>query len=312
MAEPAQKPQSETPPEISTVTLDYARGKPIPWRLKMWAKIILALLPVPYSFWSAIGIFRHGDIDQKLGNLHKGFKKHLLAFREQTGKSPKNILELGPGDSIGHALSAKASGADGMWLIDAGDFARKDEDHYRDFYAWLQDEEKISFDQKPEKFDRESVLKYTNSHYDTRGLESLLMMPDDHIDLSFSNAVLEHIHRDEFAATMQELFRTHRSGSLSRHLVDLHDHLGGALNSFRFSPKFWESKIVKGAGFYTNRLTMNEMISMAEDAGFKVTTPKIIKWEALPTPRDKMHASFQSTSEDELNVCTFVMVLEKP
>ena len=79
----------------------------------------------------------------------------------------------------------------------------------------------------------------------------------------------------------------------------------------RFSPKFWESRAVRGAGFYTNRLTMQEMIGLAEEAGFRVEIPKIIKWKALEPARGKMNPMFQSKSEAELNVCTFLMVLQK-
>jgi hypothetical protein len=111
---------------------------------------------------------------------------------------------------------------------------------------------------------------------------------------------------------MNELFRIHKPGSFSYHIVDLHDHLGGALNSLRFSEKFWESPVVQNAGFYTNRLSMSEMEDMAKKAGFNVVIQKIIKWKELPTAHAFMNSAFRAKSADELNVCTFVIKMFKP
>jgi len=296
---------------VEIVSAGYARGAGIPWGLKMALKVAFAAMRLPYGLLSGLGIFKHGSLVDDVGKIRKSFDEHMDFYREWCGAVPEYCLELGPGDSVGHALSGMAEGIKGHWFVDVGDFASQDPAHYRAVYDDLCREKKFSFDQQPPAFDRAVILGFANSHYGSEGLHSLANVPNEKISLSYSNAVLEHIRRADFAAYMKELYRVHKPGSMSRHWVDLHDHLGGALNNMRFAPGFWESKAVLRAGFYTNRLTMAEMVKMAEDAGFKVEVPYLNKWPSLPTPRGKMHQSFRGKPEDELNVCTFQMVMTK-
>ncbi len=307
-----ETPEIQKGPTVNVVGQGYACGAPIPWFVKMWLKITLAYFPVPYDIWKKLGMFEHGDVIKQLPNLYNSFDEHIQFYKERMGEAPNYCLELGPGDSVGHALCAAAEGMRGIVLVDAGDFASKDEEHYSSFYNYLRSDKKVSFSKVLLDFDRDSVLEFADGQYLTNGLKDMPQVSDNHIDFSYSHAVFEHIYRDEFGPYMKELFRVQKPGSLARHWVDLHDHLGGALNSMRFSSDFWEGKAVKQAGFYTNRLTMDEMIKLAEDAGFGVEIQRINKWDSLPTPRKSMHKMFQDKSEEELNVCTFLMIMEKP
>ena len=303
MTQAAKVQTQQEAPEIKIIRRGYARGVAIPWQLKMWIKIILSRIPFSYKFLSGLGMFRHGDTSRDLTTLYKSFNDHLTFFKARTGRAPESCLELGPGDSVGHALCAKAKGAKASWLIDVGDFASTDEDHYRQICGDLKLE--------PEAFTRDAILEFTNGQYKTNGLAGFGDIPDGSVEFSFSHAVLEHVRRGEFQDTMNALYRVHKPGSVSRHWVDPHDHLGGALNSFRFSLKFWESHWVQNAGFYTNRLSMAEVVKMAEKAGFYVTIEREHRWESLPTPRESMDASFEHQSDEELNVCTYLMIMEK-
>ncbi len=110
-------------PELKIVRSDYARGVPVPWQIKMALKIFLSKVPLPYSVLSRIGIFRHGDTSRDLKTLYKSFDDHLSFYKEREERVPETCLELGCGDSIGHALCAKAAGVNSMWLLDVDDFA---------------------------------------------------------------------------------------------------------------------------------------------------------------------------------------------
>lgn len=305
----AQVNEENDSPVISQVSEGYAGGVRIVWWAKMAIKITLAHLPLSYKLLSSMGIFRHGDIADNIDNLRSSFDENLDFYKARKGRVPEFGLELGPGDSVGHALCAQAAGMKGLWLVDVGDFATKNQDHYNDVREAIS--KTAPFDYSDD-YSREGVLSATNSHYITNGLKGMTDIPDESLELSFSQAVLEHVYRKDFQNLMNELFRTLKPGGLSRHWVDLHDHLGGALNSFRFAPWFWEIGAVRRAGFYTNRLTMNEMAECARNAGFKVKIEHIVRWASLPTPHDKMHKSFDVKSEEELNVCTFLIVMEKP
>lgn len=290
-------------PQVTVIRTNYARGIRIPWRLKMLIKVGLSPVPLPYKLTAKAGICRHGDLDRSAANVVASFRDHLSACRSV----PTAVLELGPGDSIGHALCFRAAGIGRGYLVDAGDFATRDQLHYKDVADHLD----LKENDRPPSWDRETILSFCNTSYLTGGLASLRSLPDQSVDFSFSHAVLEHIHRDEFSDLMRELFRIHRPGGLSRHWVDLHDHLGGALNSLRFPAWLWESALIRRAGFYTNRLGMDEMVDHARAAGFSIRIEKIKKWEKLPTPRAAMAAPFRSKAEDDLNICTFLIVMEK-
>ncbi len=305
--------ETQTAPEISYVRDDYASGVKIPWFAKMALKVLLAKIPFSYALWVKLGVFRHGDTSKNLRNLHESYERYHNFFIQKFGHAPRNVLELGPGDSAGHALTASIYGAQKSWLVDVGEFATSDEEHYRAYFDYMREHGLIRKEAPaPASFFREDVLKFSNAEYLTNGLSDLKQVPEESVELSFSTAVLEHVRRAEFQDHMHALFRAHKSNTLSSHWVDLHDHLGGALNSMRFSKDVWETSHVQHAGFYTNRLTMGEMMECAANAGFSVELAKVIRWRSLPTARADMHADFATKSEEELNVCTFLMHLVKP
>jgi hypothetical protein len=185
-------------PEISYVRDDYAQGIKVPWHAKMTIKIILAMLPVPYWVWEKIGIFRHGDVNKSLPNLHKGFERYVAAYKDNCTAPMENVLELGPGDSIGHALSAYAHGAKKGWLVDVGDFATVDEGHYKAYTEFLvQGGHWPSDTGIPTQFSRSSILALTNFTYLSQGLKDLKTLSGSVLDFSCSSAVFEHIRRAE-------------------------------------------------------------------------------------------------------------------
>src|SRR5687768_2562453 len=106
----SRKKNENDSPVISYVRKGYARGVPVPWVLKMGAKIIFSYIGLSYGFWAKLGIFKHGDLAKNHAGIQESFKDHFSAYKEHNGAGPDYCLELGPGDSVGHALSAKAEG----------------------------------------------------------------------------------------------------------------------------------------------------------------------------------------------------------
>ena len=62
----------------------------------------------------------------------------------------------------------------------------------------------------------------------TNGLESWSEIEDESIDFIFSQAVLEHIPKNDFRQTMIECHRILKQNGVISHTIDLKDHLGGA------------------------------------------------------------------------------------
>jgi SAM-dependent methyltransferase len=291
----------------------------LPWWLRIGAKIVLARLPIPYSFWKRLRLFEHGDMNQPL-KAWSGFLEHARTagvLHEESAlpylcvDSDFTVLELGPGDSLFSAVIALTLNASPIWLVDAGAFATTDMAAYTSLFSFLRLKGyTLPFKKEPNTITE--LLTACNGHFLTEGIRSLEQIPSASIAYCFSNAVLEHVPKHDFTKMAQELFRIVKPDGVCVHRVDLKDHLGGGLNNLRFSEVVWEGSLFSGSGFYTNRIRFNEMLNIFSQAGFVFTMPRILRWEHLPLSRTKMDAAFSQLSDDELLVSGFDVVLKKP
>jgi len=95
----------------------------LPWWVKLCAKLVLARLPVPYSIWRKLKLFRHGEMNDPARAI-RTFETYYRRAREYGEIAPGfTVLELGPGDSVLSGLVARSMGASRAWLVDAGAFA---------------------------------------------------------------------------------------------------------------------------------------------------------------------------------------------
>ncbi len=280
----------------------------LPWWLKIFAKIILSRVPIGYSFWQNLGVFRHGYMD-KASYVLNVFNEHVSRAGLDGKLQGKTILELGPGDSIATAIVAACYGAKSI-LVDAGPFAKTDMEGYRKLTETL----KRTGLTPPDISAAETVdeaLVICDARYLTQGLGSLSFIETETVDLIFSQAVLEHVRKHEFLDTMRECFRVLTSEGVASHRVDLKDHLGGSLNNLRFSERIWESGFLVRSGFYTNRIRFSEMIELFKEANFVVEVCDIRSWENLPIKRQLLSNDFIYLSERELKVSGFDVLMRK-
>lgn len=268
--------------------------KAIPWYVKFIIKIIRGLLPLNYSFFAKLGFFRHGKMDDPKSALDT-FQKHLSDSILPT--KPFVFMELGPGDSLFSGIIAAFKGASESYLIDNGDWVSKDVTKYLRMIEFLFGAEYLA---KLKIENLEDIKKIFNIHHLTHGLEDLKKLPDQLIDVSFSNAVLEHVYVDEMTGTFKELRRISKNNAISSHYIDFKDHLAYSLNNLRFSRDFWERPLVKKSGIYTNRLRFSDIEKIAGETGFKMDVIKLEKWSELPLQRNKIHPSFSSYTSEEL------------
>jgi len=126
---------------------------------------------------------------------------------------------------------------------------------------------------------------------------------------TFSNAVLEHIPKEEFTQLLFELKRILKKDGICSHRVDLKDHLGGGLNNLRFSSSVWEGSLFRRSGFYTNRIRYGQMLLMFDQAGFSWKVTRKDTWEKLPIVRSSLNVEFQSIPDDDLLISGFDVVL---
>jgi hypothetical protein len=279
----------------------------IPWWAKIGMKIALAKAPVSYELWRRIGIFRHGKMIEA-SYSQSIFESHMTSLAAHAPIKPNTLLELGPGDSVSTAIWARARAIDATTLVDAGRFATTDVNAYQGALelAGLENH------QAARASTIDDMLRLLGATYLCNGLTGLKSIPSGSIDAIFSNAVLEHVRRSEFTATVRELFRIQRQGGVSSHQIDLRDHLGGALNSLRISHQRWESALFSQSGFYTNRLRCSEIRSIFTDVGWEILECNERRWPNQVTPRSALHADFQHFADEDLLVSGIRLVVRRP
>jgi SAM-dependent methyltransferase len=280
---------------------------PLPWWLKIAGKVVISRLPVSYERWASIGVFRHGQMDNP-AYAQQVFAGHVSAAGFDPGARSWVGLELGPGDSAASAVIAAAHGAERFHLIDDGDYARRDPRLYAAVAAHLRGggHDVPALDGRA----FEDMLGACRATYATEGVRSLRALPDASVDFVYSQAVLEHVHRDEFADLMRELRRILAPGGVASHQVDLKDHLADGLNHLRFGERLWEAPgFARASGFYTNRIRFGEMLRSFEAAGFDVEVVQARRWPAPPIARARLAAPFRDLPQDDLLVSGFRAVL---
>lgn len=278
----------------------------IPWQVKIAGKLVLSRLPVDYRTWARLGAFKHGAM-ASLAYPQRVFREHM-GFGREHGFDPvgATILEMGPGDALSTALLAKKAGADRSILVDVGNFATRDMAFYEALAAdiGLPLQRGLSFN---------AMLRELGSTYLTEGSRSWARIADESVDYVFSHAVLEHVRRAEFAATMREVFRVLKPGGLASHNIDLKDHLGGRLNNLRFSERLWESDwFAARSGFYTNRLRPSELLRCFAEAGFEIPGSVVARFPTAPTARAVMDRTFHAMSDEDLEANGLRVMLRKP
>ena len=279
------------------------------WFLKIILKILISCLPVPYSFWKSIGIFRHGKMDSCEYAI-KIFELHFCRAFPEKPPAKFTILELGPGDSIASAIIGFAYGASCTYLVDVGNYVSKDINFYKKLISALS----IRGLKTPNISKINSIkeiLNLCNGIYLTDGLSSLNSIKDSSVDFVWSHSVLEHVRKYQFHEIQKELKRILKSNGLASHSIDFQDHLDYGLNNLRFSEQIWESTLFANSGFYTNRIPALKMHSIFEEIGFKIKRKSLGKWPRLPTKRSSMHKEFDIYTDSELINRTSYVLLEK-
>jgi SAM-dependent methyltransferase len=272
----------------------------IPWFVKIPAKIALSRLPVSFRQWQRLNVFRAGAMDTPSFALDV-FKKHYEASGF-TSLRDRTVVEVGPGNSLLTGLYARSFGAARTWLIDAEELASQDIGIFSQAEKLLS-ELSLPFPGIVKASSIRCALDQLNAVYLTQGLSSLQKIPNGEVDLLFSQAVLEHIRRAEFAAFVREMRRVLKPDGVASHVIDFRDHLQNGLNNLRFPGRVWESKFISRSGFYTNRLTWPGMEKLFREAGFCVELKRRELWpNGLPTRQGSMALPFKNMPPDELMV----------
>jgi len=279
----------------------------LPWYTKIIIKIILTRLPLNYRFWRGARAFRHGEMNRP-AYAYDVFRSHYDRVHFPRKDKGFVALELGPGDSLFSALVTYAFNASTTYLVDVGRYVSYDIGDYQIMADFLANQN-LSVPHIPRASSLHDLLKMVDAHYEVEGIHSLRNIADASVDFIWSQAVLEHVFRDQFGETLYELHRILRPDGVCSHSIDLKDHLNGGLNNLRFASSLWESDFMRKSGFYTNRIRYSEMLNQFKMAGFNSQVLKVERWRQMPLSHGKMAKEFRNLSEDDLLISGFDVVL---
>jgi hypothetical protein len=241
----------------------------VPWPLKFGLKALIGLCRIDYRLLKRSGIVEFGRMED-VDFSRDVFRRHVqtpyvsLSLLVPAG----TLLELGPGDSVTTGFIARSAGFAKVILIDAGDFADLRPASLTALRASLASAGIIV----PEIAgpDVPHDLEMLGIQYLTQGTASLRTLEPGGLSHSFSNAVLQHVFRDELAELMQCLGRAHAPGTLSAHSIDFTDTFSGGFVNHRLPEWLMESQLVKRGNLYTNRVSLTRYCELFLSADFTV------------------------------------------
>lgn len=279
----------------------YAAGAPVPWWVKLGAKLVLGSLPVPARAWRAIGVRRHsfGALDP--ARLVEPLRLRADRFAAIAGRPAKGVLEVGPGAMVLRAPVAAALGFGPIWYLDVEDDAPRELAPYR-VAAEAARAAGLTPPDLSACASHQDVLRACGATLLIGHPRRLAELPAGSVDLSFSEVALEHVRREEMAPLLAGLRLVAAADGVSLHGVDFHDHLGGGLRHLGFSPGFWEGAAVARAALYCNRLGLSEMLEAFRAAGWQAHPARRDLWATPPLPPGGAHPALHRRPEDD-RVC---------
>lgn len=280
------------------------------WFTKIILKVILSRLPINYSVWRRLNIFRHGQMES-FDYAKSIFEGHFQDMSKFNPISDPSILEIGPGDSLFSMIFSRKYSTNKFYFLDVEDFANKDVRIYKNLIKKLINEGYLRKFEIKAKFSFDDLICFSNAKYMTSGLSDLKKLKNESIDYIFSHSVLEHVRLSELEELIFQMYRVIKPGGIISHNINYKDHLNESLNNLRFSEKIWESDLLANSGFYTNRVPAIKMHRLFKNIGFQILKESFGSWRQLPIPRSKISNDFISFTDKELSNCTSSFIAQK-
>ncbi len=242
--------------------------------------------------------------------------------------TPKSVLEIGPGSSLGPIACFLANGADKASAVDIQPIKQDRRDLYQQLgeylssvggFKWWRKYAELPTDKRAQYPNRwrpemlaDHVAKVT---YVAPAAAERLPFDDNEFDLTYSIAVLEHV--SDARTALQEIARVTKPGGYSIHEIDLRHH--GSDDYIKFltiDETKWNALTLKyGEGnsldaildgtwrdeVYCNRLRMSDWIQLFSAAGFEVEEcEKLCVLDHDEIDRTVLSDEFRDKSIDDL------------
>lgn len=244
-------------------------------------------------FWRMYGSdFR--NIDDIFTEIEDTFNKYDITFKN------KQIIELGPGNSIVLALNCLRNGAKKYQMVDKYPRILKTEmqrKHLLEQVTYF--ENKCNCDMS--NFITKNDLEFNDVSlaYVKNSAEDLKEIPSSSIDIILSISVFEHVKDVE--ASFQEMKRVLKEGGIMYHRIDLRDHynFNKPFKFLKYSDYIWTNFLTKEGFSYTNRLRVDDFGNLLTKYNFEILNiTKDVYENELPNM--KFDEKFRNKKMDDL------------
>jgi SAM-dependent methyltransferase len=166
--------------------------------------------------------------------------------------------------------------------------------------------------------DIDDLLQLARIEYIAPADATSTQLPNESVDVVFSNSVLEHVVPDIIGRLFSEAYRVLRPGGLMIHSLNCGDHYAyfdkriSFINYLTYTSdewRRWDNKLL-----YQNRLRPSDFVKQSERAGFEIVLrkqkPRPGLLELLPTLA--IAPEFRDYSPEELCTTSIDFVSRKP
>ena len=224
-------------------------------------------------------------------------KKNNISIKDKT------ILEIGPGNSYMIAYNFLMHGAEKVLLVDK--FPRMIKTKRQKEYF----EREIEYVSK--KYEQEPFF-VNNGEIDGEYIEFINKYLTEtnikHVDLIFTNSVLEHIKPIE--ENIWFMSRILNESGYMLHNIDLRDHynFNKPFLFYKYSDRVWNNLLTKEGISYTNRLRYDDFVNLFEKYGFKIISERTERGEL---DQEKLSSRFKNKSKKDLEITGLSILLRK-
>lgn len=245
-------------------------------------------------------------IDDIFIELGKTFDQYDITFKD------KQILELGPGNSIALALNCLCNGADKYLMADKYPRILKTEKqakHLLEQVTFYEDKYRFNLD----KFVNKDSLEFNEAFlaYTPDSAEDLRNIPSNSVDIILSISVFEHIRDVE--KSFQEMKRVLKNGGIMYHSIDMRDHynFNKPFKFLKYSDFIWDNFLTKEGYSYTNRLRVDDFDDLLMKYGFKIISINKNNYESDLPDKNAFSDKFRDRNLDILKVVGIKLLAKK-
>lgn len=272
------------------------------WQTK--SRLFAALSRLAFGFW--LHRFLQRLFSHRLRRPLEGFalcrdKAALLVAKleQATGRRAcdLSVLEIGAGRDLAMALALKAAGIGRVVALDVQRLAR----------PWLVRRAAAQLITHKIVFRTlDDLSRLLGLAYKAPCTLAMSGVPEQSLDLIFSNEVLEHVPPVELVVLLADAKRFLRPDGRLIAVIDYSDHFShndpliGPHHFLRFDEKTWRRH--NSALHYQNRLRHKEHVALWQAAGFEILSATLGKMPVSPEEDRARSGRFQAMSLDDLSI----------